>query len=328
VGKEYVENITSIKGRTTSLKNFCKQNGFIDVGIAKVALLEKEYNNYQQWIDNSFHGTMSYLEKFSQRQNIKEILPEAKSVIVTATNYYTPIQHPSILSENEGKISRYAWGEDYHFSVKDRLVLTENFLKELSKDSISKSYVDTGPILEKAWAVRAGLGWQGKHSNVISRNHGSWFFIGIILSSLEFEYDSPVKDMCGSCTACIEACPTNAIVDPYIVDGTKCISYWTIETKPDIPIPKEIAKNLDTWAFGCDRCQDVCPWNRFQKETTETIFSPRENQTTLTFQEVANLTDDEFRIRFNRSPIKRTKLAGLKRNFTALQSGSDSKIKL
>jgi epoxyqueuosine reductase len=321
------------KLRTLQLKEFALQSGFSQIGFASVENLGIEFNQYQQWIELGYHGTMSYLEKASQRENIHELLPDAKTVIVVTQNYYTPYHHPSNqeISNNEtihGKISRYAWGEDYHYIVKEKLKAVEEYLQNNYPHSLSKSYVDTGPILEKAWAVKAGIGWQGKHSNIISRSNGSWFFIGIILSSLEFEYNSPILDYCGSCTACIDACPTNAIVNPYVVDGTKCISYWTIETKPDIDIPEKIASHLDNWVFGCDTCQDVCPWNRFQKESSEPLFVPKESETTLTFEQISSMTQEEFSQRFKKSPVKRTKLAGLQRNFRALQSDSDSKVKL
>lgn len=321
------------KLRTLKMQEFAIQSGFSQIGFASVENLGVEFNHYQQWLELGYHGTMSYLEKASQRENIRELLPEAKTVIVLTQNYYTPFQHPSSKEINNndtiiGKISRYAWGEDYHHIVKDKLKTVEEYLQNNYPNSQSKSYVDTGPILEKAWAVKAGIGWQGKHSNIISRSNGSWFFIGIILSSLEFEYNSPIMDYCGSCTACIDACPTNAIVNPYVVDGTKCISYWTIETKPDIDIPEKIALDLDNWVFGCDTCQDVCPWNRFQKESTEPLFAPKELETTLTFEQISSMTQEEFSQRFKKSPVKRTKLAGLQRNFKALQSDSDSKVKL
>lgn len=321
----------TITNRTLLLKDFCKQNGFNSVGIAPVELLTTEFDRYQDWLHQGYHGTMSYLEKASQRQNILELLPEARSVIVTTSNYYTPQQHSVQIETNsnaplQGKISRYAWGEDYHTIVKDRLKTTEQYLKSTFPGSQTKSYVDTGPILEKAWAVRAGIGWQGKHSNIISKGFGSWFFIGIILSSLEFDYDTPISDFCGTCTACIDACPTNAIIEPYKVDATKCISYWTIETKPEIPIPNTIAENLDNWAFGCDTCQDVCPWNRFQQESNVELFSPKFDETHLSSDVVFSMNQEEFSERFRKSPVKRTKLAGLQRNFRALQSNSNSEV--
>jgi epoxyqueuosine reductase len=192
-------------------------------------------------------------------------------------------------------------------------------IKRLDPNTATKIYTDTGAILEKQWAVRAGIGWQGKHSNIISREIGSWFFIGIILTTAEFCYDSPMQDFCGSCTACLQACPTQAIVSPYVVDAGKCIPYWTIEAKPDVEFPPEVAENLDGWLFGCDTCQDVCPWNRFQKPTTEDRFQPRFEETTLNLNVVQQMTQEEFSTRFRKSPVKRSKMAGLKRNALALQ---------
>jgi epoxyqueuosine reductase len=191
-------------------------------------------------------------------------------------------------------------------------------IKQLDPEAATKVYTDTGAILEKQWAVRAGIGWQGKHSNIISREIGSWFFIGVILTTAEFDYDSPMPDYCGTCNACQQACPTSAIVQPYVVDARKCLPYWTIETKPDKDFPPEIAQNLDGWLFGCDTCQDVCPWNRFQKESSEDRFQPRFEETTLNLNVVKQMTPEEFSTRFRKSPLKRSKLAGLQRNASAL----------
>ena len=290
--------------------------GFDAVGIARAQPLGEEYERYRAWIDAGMHGTMSYMERNAEkRRDVSEIVPGARSVIVVARTYDTPHRHPA---GAVGKVSRYAWGDDYHDVLPTMLDRLCDLLREIDPTAESRRYVDTGPVLEKQWAVRAGLGWQGKHSNVLRRDIGSFFFLGVVITTVELEADAPVMDMCGTCTACIDACPTQAIVQPYVVDGTRCISYWTIETKPDVPIATDIANGLDGWIFGCDTCQDVCPWNRFRKETDEPRFDARDGVTVLDPAMVVTLQPDEFNARFRGSPIKRTKLAGLQRNANAI----------
>jgi len=297
---------------TQRIKQFAVQIGFSSVGIAKAEVLTEEMKNYQLWLSLGYQGTMGYLERnLDKREDIRLILPNAESVIVVAQNYYTTATHPP---DAVGKISRYAWGDDYHEVIPPKLRELATEIERLFPDCNTKIYTDTGHLLEKAWAVRAGIGWQGKHSNVISRQHGSWFFIGIIITTAKLNIDSPTDDFCGTCTACIDACPTSAIVEPYLVNGSKCLSFWTIETKPDIEFPIEISSNTDGWVFGCDVCQDVCPWNRFSKITEESRFEPRLGESSLLLDTIINYTQDEFSSRFSKSPIKRTKIAGLKRN--------------
>jgi epoxyqueuosine reductase len=290
--------------------------GFDAVGIARAEPLAEEFARYEEWIDRGMHGTMGYMARNAEkRRDVAEIVPGARSVIVVARTYDTPARHDDAAS---GKISRYAFGDDYHDVLPDMLDRLCDVLRTIDPGSVSRRYVDTGPVLEKQWAVRAGLGWQGKHSNILRRDIGSFFFLGVIITTTDLEADTPQTDMCGTCTACLDACPTQAIVEPYVVDGTRCISYWTIETKPDVEIPADIAGHLDGWLFGCDTCQDVCPWNRFRKETTEPRFFPRDGVTVLDPAAVVTLHPDEFSARFRGSPIKRTKLAGLQRNARAL----------
>ncbi|MBK9246864.1 MAG: tRNA epoxyqueuosine(34) reductase QueG [Ignavibacteria bacterium] len=313
----HTENIT---GR---IKQAAIDIGFSSVKITDAVPLSEEIERYQQWLELGFHGTMSYLERnLEKRENLSQVLPEACSVIVVTQNYYTPHNHElqRYLPDQFGKISRYAWGDDYHDIMKSKLLELSRISDLLTPGSTSKVYTDTGPIMEKAWAVRAGIGWQGKHSNIISRTHGSWFFIGVIITTAQLLTDEPIVDYCGTCTACIDACPTSAIVEPYVVDATKCLSYWTIETKPEVEIPLEIAKSMDGWIFGCDTCQDVCPWNSFKIDTSEKRFEPREEETCLEFQAIEAFTQDNFSSRFKNSPIKRTKLAGLQRNVIAVNS--------
>lgn len=309
---------TLLREQTNHIKTFAKECGFSLVGIAEAVPLEQEITRYSEWLQAGFHAGLGYMERnLDKRTDVRNILPEARSVIVVGHNYYTPHLHEHL--DGKGKISRYAWGDDYHDVLPPKLEQIADEIKRLSPDAATKVYTDTGAILEKQWAVRAGIGWQGKHSNIISREIGSWFFLGIILTTAEFIYDSPMNDFCGSCTACLQACPTQAIVQPYIVDANKCIPFWTIETKPDVEFPSHIAQNLDSWLFGCDTCQDVCPWNRFQKPSIEERFEPRNLETSLDLDSVEVMTQEEFSSRFRKSPIKRSKMAGLKRNARALK---------
>jgi len=294
--------------------------GFDAVGIAQALPLDIEFRHYREWIDAGMHGTMGYLDRNAEkRRDVTEIVPGAQSVVVVAKSYDTAPRHPD---GAQGKISRYAWGDDYHDVIPPMLDEVCATIAEIDPASSSRRYVDTGPVLEKQWAVRAGLGWQGKHSNVLRRDIGSFFFLGVIITTSDLEPDEPIVDYCGTCTACIDACPTQAIVQPYVVDGTKCISYWTIETKPDIAIPQDIAEHMDGWMFGCDTCQDVCPWNRFRLETTEPRFQARDGVTVLDPASVLTLQPTEFSERFRGSPVKRTKLAGLQRNARTLLDSS------
>jgi len=287
-----------------------KQLGFDLVGFAKADLLVEESIKLESWLENGYQASMSYMEKnFYKRKDVKEILPTAKSVISLALNYYTPEKYSN---KNEmGKVSRYAWGKDYHLVIWQKLNELETELKELEPELETLSYVDTGPVMDKAWAVRAGIGWMGKHTNVINPNIGSWFFIANIITNYEFEYSEIITDYCGTCTACIEACPTNAIVQEYVVDANKCISFQTIENKDEIRV--ELKGKLDNWIFGCDICQDVCPWNnKFSVLTSVKDFYPKNKE--ISFNEVLALDNHSFKERFSESPIKRTKLNGLQRN--------------
>lgn len=308
----------SLHEKTLIIKDYALSCGFSLVGIAKAEPLAQETEHFAEWLRQGFHAGMGYMERNQEKRNdVCAILPETRSVIVVAQNYYTPHEHCT--DTNKGKISRYAWGDDYHDVIPEKLERIADEIKRLDPNAATKIYTDTGAILEKQWAVRAGIGWQGKHSNIISRDIGSWFFIGIILTTAKFSYDSPMQDFCGSCTACLQACPTQAIVSPYVVDAGKCIPYWTIETKPDVEFPPEVSENLDGWLFGCDTCQDVCPWNRFQKPSSEDRFQPRFEETTFNLNVVQQMTQEEFSTRFRKSPVKRSKMAGLKRNALALQ---------
>lgn len=288
-----------------------KEIGFSLIGFTPAVFLEKEVEHLHQWLAAGYNAGMSYMERnIDKRLDIEKILPGAKSVISLAVNYYTKNYH----GENEefGKVSRYAWGKDYHLIIWDMLEKLEEELFKIDSSFESKSYVDTGPVMDKAWAVRAGIGWMGKHSNVISREMGSWIFIANIITNREFNYSQPINDFCGSCTACIDACPTDAIVDNYKVDANKCISYLTIENKNEISI--ELKGKFENWLFGCDICQDVCPWNKkFSKPALDVNFKNKGNKE-IELNKIIEMTNEEFKTRFEESPIKRAKLSGLKRN--------------
>jgi epoxyqueuosine reductase len=249
-----------------------------------------------------------------KRIDPREIFPPARSVVVVALNYFTPHQHQQ--SPATGKVSRYAWGDDYHDVVKEKLRQLLAWIKEQEPSAEGKVCVDIQPVMDKAWAVRAGLGWLGKHSNVITPEHGSWVFIGELLLNLDLEHDRErIEDHCGTCTLCIDACPTSAITEPYVVDSNKCISYATIELRaPELPE----GMGLAGWLYGCDICQDVCPWNRFEQATSETRFAPREGNVEPRLSDILELTPEAYAARYRGSAMKRTKLSGLQRNARAL----------
>jgi epoxyqueuosine reductase len=259
-----------------------------------------------------YQGGMEYMERnLDKRKDVAQILTDVKSVISLGMNYYTAENYSD--EKDKGKVSRYAWGKDYHLVIWEKLEQLENELKEIDPEFKSKSYVDTGPVMDKAWAVRAGLGWLGKHTNVINKEIGSWFFIANIITNYEFDYSTIITDHCGSCIACIETCPTGAIVDEYVLDSNKCISYLTIENKGNIP--EEFKDKFEGLMFGCDICQDVCPWNiKFFQVTANKDFLPQKENKEIDLKEILEMNEEKFNERFKESPIKRTKLKGLKRN--------------
>lgn len=310
-----------MKGLARLIKQYAAELGFARVGIVPVQPLEDEGQRLREWLETGNHGTMAWLEREpAKRADPSQLLPGARSMIVVAENYFTSHKHDE--DPRKGKISRYAWGDDYHDVVREKLIRLLNYLGEIAPNATGKICVDTVPIMEKAWAVRAGIGWLGKHSNVITTTHGSWVFLGEIILDIELEYDTEiVADHCGTCTACIDACPTNAIVLPYVVDSRKCISYATIELRED-RLPESIAENLSGWVYGCDICQDVCPWNRFEKPSTEPRFEPRAGEVALELDDVISMTHDDYVQRFRGSAMKRTKLTGLKRNSAQLKANN------
>jgi epoxyqueuosine reductase len=304
---------------TEKIRRKASEIGFHKIGIARAEKLAPESRYLTQWLEKDFHGEMSWMEREPEkRADPKLIFPEAKSVVVVALNYFTPHEHDE-RNEATGKVSRYAWGDDYHDVVKDKLRELLAWIKSENAEAEGKICVDTAPVMDKAWAARAGLGWIGKHSNLITKEYGSWVFLGEILLNLELEYDAQTEsDHCGSCTACLDACPTGAIVAPYQVDSRACLSYATIELRSP-ELPAEIEKNLNGWLYGCDICQDVCPWNRFEKPTEEKRFEPRAGNVSANLDEILNLSPEKYAERFRRSAMKRTKISGLQRNARALK---------
>lgn len=261
------------------------------------------------------HGEMQYMNNhFDKRLDPTKLVENSKSVISLLLNYY-----PSQVQEdkNAPKISKYAYGTDYHFVIKDKLKSLLNFIQEEIGTVHGRAFVDSAPVLDKAWAAKSGLGWVGKHSNLITKQVGSFYFIAELIVDLELEYDNPVTDHCGNCTACIDACPTQAIVEPYVVDGSKCISYFTIELKNEIPT--SVKGQFENWMFGCDICQDVCPWNRFSKPHNEPLFNPHPELLSMTKKDWEEITEDVFKKIFKKSAVKRTKFSGLKRNIQFLK---------
>jgi len=302
-----------------TIKEKAAEIGFHRTGIVPAQPLYEEGDRLNEWLKRGYHGQMAWLAREPYKRGDPRLLfPAARSVIVTALNYYT--DNPHSKDPSAGKISRYAWGDDYHDVVRKKLTELLDWMRSMDASVDGKICVDTAPMMDKAWAVRAGLGWLGKHTNLITTDAGSWVFIGEILVNVELEYEhQKVEDHCGTCTACLDACPTGAIVGPYLVDSRKCISYATIELR-DETLPVNISSNLDGWFYGCDICQDVCPWNRFEKPTFEEGFEPRRGETSIHLDEVLDMTPESYAERFRRSAIKRAKLPGLKRNAAALKT--------
>jgi len=299
---------------TRFVKDSALSLGFSKIGIAKAETITEEASRLRTWLARGYQADMHWMEQsVEKRENPRLVLDGLKSVVSVALNYYSPAVHSS--APGTGKISRYAWGDDYHLILPDRLESLLARIRERVPGVNAKVYVDTGPVMEKVWAVRAGVGWLGKHTNVITREYGSWVFLAEILLDVELEYDSPIGDFCGSCRACIDACPTDAIVAPYVLDASKCISYLTIEHRGRLP--DELTPSFGRWVFGCDICQDVCPWNRFQQETAELSFHPRPGNAAPDLTGLTQMSPEQFADRFRRSPVKRAKREGLARNARA-----------
>ncbi|WP_291116105.1 tRNA epoxyqueuosine(34) reductase QueG [Flavobacterium sp. UBA6135] len=302
------------ENHTKLIKQEAIRLGFLSCGISKAGFLEEEAPRLEKWLNNNMNGQMSYMENhFDKRLNPTLLVDGAKSVISLLLNYY-----PSeFQNEDSYKISKYAYGQDYHFVIKEKLKELLHFIQTEIGEVSGRAFVDSAPVLDKAWAAKSGLGWMGKNTNLITQKVGSFYFIAELIVDLQLEYDTPTTDHCGSCTACIDACPTEAIVAPYVVDGSKCISYFTIELKENIPT--EMKGKFDDWVFGCDVCQDVCPWNRFSKSHNEPLFQASPELLSFTKKDWEEITEEVFKEVFRNSAVKRTKLEGLRRNVAFLK---------
>jgi len=296
------------------IKAEAQRLGFLSCGISKATFLEEEAPRLEKWLSEGRNGEMSYMENyFDMRLDPRLIVDQAKSVISLLLNYY-----PSEMQNPESyKISKYAYGRDYHLVIKDKLKILLQTLNDQIGEINGRAFVDSAPILDKAWAQRSGLGWVGKNNNLIAKKTGSFFFVCELVVDIDLAFDIPTTDHCGNCTACIDACPTQAIVEPYLVDGSKCISYFTIELKNAIPI--EMKDKFDDWMFGCDVCQDVCPWNKFAKPHSEPLFQPHTNLIKFNKSDWEEITLDVFNEIFKKSSVKRAKLPGLHRNIAFLK---------
>ncbi|CAM3987759.1 tRNA epoxyqueuosine(34) reductase QueG [Flavobacterium antarcticum] len=310
---------TNKEKHTNFIKSEANRLGFLSCGISKAGFLEEEAPRLEAYLKQSFNGEMQYMENhFDKRLDPTLLVDGAKSVISLLLNYFPEEQQ----SSDTYKISKYAYGKDYHFVIKDKLnELLHSIQSEIGEVS-GRAFVDSAPVLDKAWAAKSGLGWVGKHTLLITPKIGSFNFVAELITDLELEYDSAITDHCGTCTACIDACPTEAIVAPYVVDGSKCISYFTIELKE--AIPTEMKGKMDDWIFGCDICQDVCPWNRFSKAHSEPLFNPNPELLSFSKKDWHELTSETFSKVFKNSAVKRTKLQGLVRNIKFIQVPRDS----
>ena len=304
------------KAITLKIKQAATKFGFDQIGIAKAEFMSEEATRLESWLNNNHHGEMNYLENhFDKRVDPTKLVPGAKSIISLTYNYY-----PSQKQEdtNAPKIAKYAFGRDYHKVVKKKLKQFLQYIRDHIGDVEGRCFVDSAPVLERDWAKRSGLGWIGKHTLLINKQRGSFFFLAELIVDLELDYDHPVTEHCGTCTKCIDACPTDAIkADGFILDSSKCISYLTIELKNDIP--ETFKGKMADWMFGCDICQDVCPWNRFAKSHMESDFQPKEELITNSKSDWEDITEEVFDKLFEGSAVKRTKFIGLKRNIDFLK---------
>lgn len=302
---------------TSAIKKIATGLGFSYCGISKAEFLADEAPRLEEWLKRNYQGKMSYLENhFDKRLDPTLLVPGAKSVISLIYNYYP---EKDLAKENPEtyKIAKYAYGEDYHQVIKDKLKLFLERIREEVGHVEGRAFVDSAPVHERAWAKKSGLGWIGKNSLLLNRSMGSFFFLAELIIDLELDYDGPIKDYCGTCTACMDACPTNAIPEPYVVDGSKCISYFTIELKEEIPT--SVKGKFENWIFGCDICQDVCPWNSFSKPHKEARFIPPDALENMSQQDWSEITEEVFQKLFKKSAVQRTRYGGLKRNIDFLK---------
>ena len=306
--------INNKEKHTQLIKTEAKRLGFLTCGISKAGFLEEEAPRLEHWLNNNHQGNMSYMENhFDKRLNPTLLVEDSKSVVSLLLNYF-PSEGQN---NNTYKISKYAYGQDYHSVIKEKLKELLDFIQTTIGEVSGRAFVDSAPVLDKAWAAKSGLGWIGKNSNLITQKVGSFYFIAELIIDLDLEYDHATTDHCGTCTACIDSCPTQAIVSPYIVDGSKCISYFTIELKDNLP--QEMKGKFDDWMFGCDICQDVCPWNKFSKSHNEPLFNPNPEVLSYTKKDWEEITEDVFKKVFKNSAVKRTKFEGLQRNIAFIK---------
>ena len=300
---------------TELIKNEAKRLGFISCGISRAEFLEDEAPRLEKWLKMKMNGEMKYMENyFEKRLDPTKLVDDAKSIISLSYNYF-----PEDLQNKEApKVSKYAYGMDYHYVIKEKLIFFLTFIKDKIGDVHGRAFVDSAPILEKAWAAKSGIGWVGKNSNLITKQVGSFYFLAELIVDLDLDYDRIESDHCGECTACIDSCPTEAIAQPYVVDGSKCISYFTIELKENIP--KEFKGKFDDWVFGCDICQDVCPWNKFSKPHKEPLFKTNSKLIKMSRDEWNEITEETFNKIFKNSALKRTGYKGLTRNLNFIKS--------
>jgi epoxyqueuosine reductase len=303
--------MASVQENTYFIKSASAKLGFDYCGIAPATKLDADARRLENWLTKGMQGSMQYMEKyFDMRVDPTLLVPGAKSIITLLKNYYPSTTQ----NDNAPRIAKYAYGKDYHEVIREQLNLLIEQIKKSIGDIHGRGFVDSAPVLERTWAQKSGLGWIGKNGNLINKESGSFYFIATLITDLPLVYDDPfVKDFCGTCTKCIDACPTEAILPDKIVDGSKCISYFTIELK-DMLLPQNMAGKFDNWLFGCDTCQDVCPWNRFSKPHTEQEFSPIAEVLNLSSSQWEELSEESFRKIFRHSPLKRSKYAGIKRN--------------
>ena len=305
-----------IRDHTELIRKFSRHLGFDYCGIARARSLDEDARRLESWLKRGMHGTMQYMENyFDLRIDPSKLVPGARSVITLLLNYF-----PSHQQNSEGpKISKYAYGNDYHEVIRSKLKALLEMMHEQIGEVHGRGFVDSAPVLERSWARESGIGWIGKNANLLTKEHGSFFFIATLITDLELRYDDPyVKDYCGSCTKCIDACPTDAILDNHVVDGSRCISYFTIELK-DALIPGELKNTFNDWMFGCDVCQDVCPWNRFSTPTNEVAFTPIPEILNFSTREWEELSEESFKKIFQHSALKRSKFKGIQRNLKFLQ---------
>ena len=309
--------MVTTKTSTDLFKDHALALGFSHFGVARATALEQDRVRFHDWLAASYQAGMRYLERAPERRtDPRSILEVAASVIMVAYNYY----HPYSNGGNEFRVSRYAWGDDYHEILLPKLIALQETLGECFPGSESKAYTDTGPVMEKSWAARAGIGWLGKNACLITRDVGSWVFLGTIITTATLEYDEAISDFCGRCTRCLDACPTQALVQPYVLDSAKCISYLTIEMKGDDG-PEQQGFDYQNWVFGCDICQEVCPWNRFALPSKDTAFEPRTEILHLNEEDLANQDESTFRQKYGNSPLLRPGLKGMQRNFRRVSKG-------